>query len=470
MNHIEEHILELYVLKSDLVETRREEIEAHLAECEGCRVLKEEIAGYYADLDKSEAESGEINWIARRAIIRRHQYLEQEPFAPPVPYRPTTVVGKLQHFVRRHPVAAGAGTFAAMGALALIGNLILSRPIPSDKNPGVIRLNVQESLIEVYNRSYEKLWTLPTLNLKGMQELEQSSNVRGNRIADLDGDGSNEVIIGAPLLNEQADQTAALHVYSPDKTLRWRIPFEARVRFHDQIYGSKFLPRALVVDDFAGDGKKEIIAIINNERSPNAIVRIADGKIVGEFWHFGQVYGIYTIRMNTLGEKELVICGQNDVADTAKGTFPFIAIIDPWKISGKVESSVTPGFGFPPSLCERFYIRLPLTAIHRVLHCDAHVQNMSTDSSRADEIRRFWCGSGTENGVPTFEYLFTKDMKCVEVKTSNETVRLSEDLRQAGRIRDAVDRRFLDSLKSGIRYWDGVAWRKEPVSISHQGV
>ncbi len=47
MQHIDEHIIELYVLGSELVEERRDEIERHFAECHGCRALADQIQAFY---------------------------------------------------------------------------------------------------------------------------------------------------------------------------------------------------------------------------------------------------------------------------------------------------------------------------------------------------------------------------------------------------------------------------------------
>jgi hypothetical protein len=49
MIHIDEHILELYVLNADEAAPRREEIEAHLRECDGCRDLADRMSVFHAN-------------------------------------------------------------------------------------------------------------------------------------------------------------------------------------------------------------------------------------------------------------------------------------------------------------------------------------------------------------------------------------------------------------------------------------
>ncbi len=50
MNHIDEETLELYVLESEEISTRRAEIEAHLRECAGCDALRKEIEEFYSEV------------------------------------------------------------------------------------------------------------------------------------------------------------------------------------------------------------------------------------------------------------------------------------------------------------------------------------------------------------------------------------------------------------------------------------
>jgi predicted anti-sigma-YlaC factor YlaD len=50
MNHIDEHTLELFILHAESVEGQRSEIEAHLAECRGCKDLADEIASFHTEL------------------------------------------------------------------------------------------------------------------------------------------------------------------------------------------------------------------------------------------------------------------------------------------------------------------------------------------------------------------------------------------------------------------------------------
>ena len=53
--HFDERTLELYVLKSDLLEVQRADIARHLSVCKGCSSLHKEIEEYYAEAGRLQA-------------------------------------------------------------------------------------------------------------------------------------------------------------------------------------------------------------------------------------------------------------------------------------------------------------------------------------------------------------------------------------------------------------------------------
>ncbi len=468
MNHIEEHILELYVLKSDLVETRREEIEAHLAECSGCRALKEEIAGYYTDLDKSEAESGEINWIARRAIIRRHQYLEQEPFAPPVPYRPTTMVGKLQHFVRRHPVAAGAGSFAAMGALALLVSSGVSK-FWHAKNPTSFQYNLTTQAVAVYDKDQELLWDIKVPNLADLHPGEISGNVHYTIISDLDNSGRNKVITTLTPLGESDERGRHLRMYDGEKVKTLDLPFEMPVQYLDRPYSPYFDAGPILAIDDKRSGRKDIFIIADNiGRSPSVLVRLdTDGKELGQYWHFGTVGSMQAYDRGG-GNTELIIGGKNDTKDTSLGEFPFIAVLDPAKIIGEKKSIASPGFKMEFSSAEGYYLRLPISDMEEAGHTSGMTEAIMEEDSTTIRVN---VGAGyllpQGNRRFNFEYFFDRQMRVLRVKSTNTADSFHAELASAGKVKGTIDKAYLEELKDGVRYWDGKELKKERTMVRH---
>ena len=100
MTHIDEHILEFHVLGVAETAGRKMEIEAHLAECTGCRVLAENIRKFYQDASKELASGTEVVHKSAGSLVRRKSQnsLIYEPIVGPVINMPPL---KMQRFRRK---------------------------------------------------------------------------------------------------------------------------------------------------------------------------------------------------------------------------------------------------------------------------------------------------------------------------------------------------------------------------------
>jgi hypothetical protein len=235
-----------------------------------------------------------------------------------------------------------------------------------------------------------------------------------------------------------------------------------------RLYRPDFSFQSIVVDDFTHSGKQEIYASADNiGRSPCIIVRLdSKGAEIGEYWHFGNFSGMATIDLGNEGKK-LVAYGINDVNDSSYEQFPAIAVFDAAKIVGKTKSSAATGFDVPISPAEEYYIRLPLCDMNHALKVNSNVALFETGSDR--EIL-FSTQSGTPDRFPAFSYIFSPDLRVVEVKSTNETLRLHALLVQDGKLTGAIDKGYLDNLKDNVRYWDGKEWRKEVTKVRHDSL
>lgn len=80
MNHIEEHILELYVLGAPEAQDRARDIEEHLNVCAGCRELHGEITAYHHEVG---VIAEELARKASEAIVVRAEGAEPALRADP---------------------------------------------------------------------------------------------------------------------------------------------------------------------------------------------------------------------------------------------------------------------------------------------------------------------------------------------------------------------------------------------------
>jgi hypothetical protein len=473
MTHIDEHTLELFVLGAKEVQRRKKTIEAHLKKCEGCRTLVRTMTEFYANAEshrKSQPQSKPLS--DSQTLIRSHTEIEPtydpyySTFKTPVPARmPRTFLQHVFSYARQNPIKSVIGSFALFVGLALIFNFTL-KTIFKDANPAYAILSERNSALEVYNREDEKLWQLFQPQIKTTIGVDDKWGISHTEVADLNGDGRNEVITTLPLPAENDGRAKALRVYDAERKLVIEKKFEnTMINFLSNRYETSFEFSSILVDGFGGEGRKEIFASVDNGRSPWFLARLdAKGQTIGRYWHFGHCLGVYAIDLNNDGRKEIILSGVNQVSDLQLKQFVVVAVLDPQKIIGDVEATATRGFGFGRSDAEIFYIQIPASDMVGAL---GQTQNISLISSTDEQQLRFRTSSSAPDGFPQFEYIFSKDMQVRDVKYADQDVLLHARLKKEGKIHSIFNRAYLENLKQGVRYWNGKEWRKEVTKVKH---
>ena len=83
----------------------------------------------------------------------------------------------------------------------------------------------------------------------------------------------------------------------------------------------------------------------------------------------------------------------------------------------------------------------------------------------------FWVINNAEMPGPEYadlEYMFSRDFKVLQVKSTSVTEALYKRLVQQGRLTGSLDKKYLENLRDGIRYWDGEDWVREAVKVKHR--
>ena len=469
MKHIDEHTLDLYVLGAPEVSGRRREIEAHLKKCMGCKALADHFSQYYHQAG-TELQLHRLTPLAGdRSIMRGEANATAlyEASWGPIRQSPRTRLDLFRQFARRHPLAAGTGSFVALTIVAGLA-ILLSISIRKDTNPEYYHLNLGQEMFEVYNREHQMLWQIPAPGLSGVEKIEREHGNFLSKIVDLDGDGKNEVITAIPSLGSDHGKANVLQVFSSGGTIIKTVEFGEAVQFRGaQYHGRDFGAYAILVEDFAGSGAKEIIVAAASGRSPFLVERFdASGRLMGEYWHFGTFYGVYAEDLKQDGKKEVILCGVNDAAPLTEGVFAPIVVLDPTKIVGKTESLGSPGFGFTPSSAEVYYLRLPQSDINEASHSKAWVTSMRPVRWDTLEALSFWQYGTAPQDLPMFEYIFSRNMSLLAVKSEDRTIKLRDSLVETGVLKGRIDATYLDRLKEGVKYWNGKEWTKEVTEIS----
>jgi hypothetical protein len=463
MNHIDEHILELYVLHSPDIEERRGVIEEHFLECETCRQLAEEIAAQYSgavqDLVKLEKQPvGTSTSLVPSSgkLVPFNDVFEVEA------RQKKTAIDRFVSFVRRRPAVAAASGLGIVAACVLGGMIMVNR-IAKDDNPVSVLMNKNTYRIEVFNKDNNLLWELPYLR-SGLRDDSVDIGTKAVAVADLDGDDRNEIVVSAVFPDCADASLSILRVFNADKSLRFQIPFQAKLRYGPFQYAEPFSTRYLLMPEKRQNSGQGVFLTCAGRRSPTGLMRIdKSGKVIGTYWHYGHLNSGYLTKLAGAGDNVVVLLGSNDAADTIVGNKtvhdPSIVVLNLEKIKDITESSATRGFGFQPSIAEMFYIKLP-TSDMSIAQNQLPTPYLAYQSDSVLVITLQHTTMGV-NVLPGFDFGFDQMMKPIWVKSVDGNDEIHRKLKKKGLIKSILNDQYLENLKRQIQYWDGTRWRNE---------
>jgi hypothetical protein len=494
MAHLDENTLTLYVLQSASLKGRRREINAHLLHCHGCRELERRIRAYYEEVAEDLSRRVEAPLSVRvpasigSSVLQKR---ETEPLVPGIASRALTRVDRLKIIVYRHPVAS-AGAFLASLLLAFFGVQplwnVLTKPAETGianlqtKEPGATtptsapepytaQMNGAANSLEVLTRDGKIFWQIPVVDGSRVANYINDFNVALAQIADLDGDGHNEVVSGVPLPGGQSSRDGTVRVYD-----RLGNPlFERRVghyvRFHDVEYPPEFSIGALLVVESDTPGSRDIVALAKGFRSPCCLVRLdRSEKVLGEYWTFGHMNGLNSVDLPG-GGRGVVLCGVNDAgeAQAVDSCYPVVTVLDPARIVGTTESVLSRGFGYEPSGAEVCCIRFPRPDLSGIPNIVSNKFGFICQSIAQDGSLTFVCTSPTSDQRPDFFYTFDRNLRLQSLwldSNSREFVLEHHSLYNTNQKLDE----YLKQLEHAVRYWDGKRWVKDYVLIPRSTV
>ncbi len=451
MQHLAEHTIELYVLGARDVASQVESIHAHLLECAGCRASEERFRAIYAEMERAHEELQPRSNNTVHAVVRMR--VGMEPFYETernsVEAVNQTILGQLRSFYRLHPlVTAGGGmvSFAALAGVVALALNVLSPP-PS---PSFVHLNPEQNLIDVYGKDNAKLWSLPALAMSRWEEENNSHRSSRVEVADLNGDGTGEVVTTAPLAGTNSEQ-AIVRAFNSRHTLLFERKIGSPLEFRGVRYAEQMDAWALVIVQDSSRKGAEIIVAASGGRSPTVIARLdAKGNILGEYWHFGTLNGLFAFDLDGNGHKQVIASGTNDVNDLLDDpdlSQAVFVMIDPLKLVGRVESRATRGFGFSTSDAERLYIRLPRSDMEKALGTSNGVRMVLRT---ADSLLFVTVNNGSMTSPITFDYYFSNSLRLVSVKSNDVNAAVHARLKREKKINSTLDQAYLKELGNDV--------------------
>ncbi|MFH0992043.1 MAG: hypothetical protein V1799_18715 [bacterium] len=447
MKHYDEHKLELFVRKSDLIAEERKDIELHLSGCNGCRELADQISQFYSELDTSLR--GQVALPARKdeIVVARPEVVHYS--TPSISRLPA----RMWAFALNRPIAASISTIGAIAIVVGAMSVIPWITSIGDKNRDLFEVHANAALgrLEALNRNSDTVWTLPWISSYQPSPDDRKLGRTAFVVADPFGNGEWLVFSIIPELgvSPQKNGIVIVQAYDDEKNQTFATPLGEDFAFVGKPFAMNFLGRGIVVDDFSGKGVKDIIVGVDHYDSPSVIYRLdGNGNVLGSYWHYGRVSGLFSIDLRKDGRKQLVLCGINDVLQKA-----MLAVLNPERIKGKSEATTTPGFGFTKSVAEEYYITFP--------SCDLWDLG-DLPKPRVTKIigggDRFEASVEDASSKGIFRFVFSSNMDCLSVTSVDDTKRNYEQLKKEGKLHGEINDSYLEELRRSVEYWDGIQW------------
>ena len=462
MTHIDEHILELYVLGAEEVTSQKESIRAHLSVCAGCREMADRMRNFYA----TAAEDPRVDEVSPSSALRKRgkpRVPVVEPFhSMTVQQRPSWVVRSFR-FVRTHPRSTAMASVTVVALLALSWN---ERFLGGHhgNNPVDCREDFESGIVEIRGTESEPLWSLSVPELGDYRKTIQDG-LKPVQFADLDHDGQNEVVTHFARIGGYETASNRVLVFRADRSLFSDIRVGDVLTYKGRLYPSDYHIDGCVIGDFARNGEQEIVVLANHNHSPSIVQRLSpDGRILGEYRHFGHLH--YLTRIETAGRPYLLAFGHND-RDESTHPLAVIVVLDPTRLTGNGEASHTRGFGSAASEAEVYYINIPQSELSVRAGREIVLRYPRIVGLGLNQGFRVNAYGSVSEALPVFEYNFGDELQVLEVKSSNGTRLMFDQYGPASDLPGPFYDEYLKHLARSVRYWSGSSWTTGPIPVQH---
>ncbi len=187
-------------------------------------------------------------------------------------------------------------------------------------------LAMAEERVEVYNRSRTLLWVRRV-----------GGTVSHGLVADLDGDGSREVVVG---VDNGGEDTGKVIAFDCKGDRSWSTdtgpPFN-----YDGGHGDRMVVTRLAAGDLFGSGQQQIVSLSQDSQGfyPSRLcIFDSDGRLRSSYWHPGHLHRL-AFGSETPGDaKRIFVSGVNNdlrSAFQAGGNVPVVFMLDPHSVGGE---------------------------------------------------------------------------------------------------------------------------------------
>lgn len=368
---------------------------------------------------------------------------------------------------RKRFTVMGLATILAL--TLIIGKLLYG---PLDKNPRVGVFAGESLLIknkkgDVVDEIFVGPATVQRANSPGYDNELQGLHYVA--FFDVDGDSLNEVF-WLQWNDEKTAQPGMICCKSVgEDTLRWSISLRRTLNFprKPDVKSDYFYPKQIVAGDFDGDGRGELFVNSSQDFFPALVMKLeaSTGRELGHYVHVGQLNAMKMADLDQDGITEILLCGINNAFRKA-----CLVVLDPRFIAGHSpwagDYELT---GYSAGL-EKNYVLIPRTAVG-----DAFAEESKNNIALAlflEQARRNFFllirdASGPTPPLSSRQIMlygyFGFDLRVQGFGTHDDYDLVAEKLQREGRLRRMPDFAYFEEYRKTMLYWDGAAWRNEPV-------
>ena len=371
-----------------------------------------------------------------------------------------TVAGPVRHATRqlwRRRSAVAAGT-AILALLLVLAGVVYG---PVDRTPALH--TVEGEVLLVQNRQGRTI-----------DKIKLGATAGGK-------DGKQVASIG---MNPQTGQVDVCYVTTADHSgyldlqcrgerataPRWRtrlahdLEFPYSLGLTDQPYRTE----ALALGDFSGDGRGELLVVLNQQRFfPGLLVRydLDTGDKLGAYLHTGRILAMEAADLTGDGTQEILIGGINNAFEDA-----YLAVLDPRNLTGHGPITTRYRVTGWDRAREQAYVRIPRTTVGERLRMASRwneVNHIIIDEKRQQIVARVneVHGAQIDNfGYDQVEYQVAFDfhLRPQRIGTSDSYDVMAARLVEEGQLASLPTVAYFEQFMQRLRYWNGSAWQHTP--------
>ena len=358
-----------------------------------------------------------------------------------------------------NPVIRG-GKFALKHSLSIVLIIVLmavisiSGLIDFDDNPAVIAYDNQH--IRVYNKNKKLLWSEKISALSELLLIEQKIKKQYAILADVNGDGKNEIILSNLLFGDKMYDPKFNNIvcYDYEKKLVWKHTFAEIVSTNTITFSSEY--RTKFIDIYELNNQRILFIIAKNYYFPSAVfgIDIASGELATEvFWHSGHLDdGLIFKDSSGTGDK-FVVGGVNNGFESAS-----LAVLKISRLAGQAPASSIYNLNDITSADLLEYIIIPPSdySIAKNSRYNAVMRDYLKFEDNKIRVAINEAASLGES-ASVLLYYFNPDFTISFIETSDYFQHNRDKLVKEGKLSLPLTYtpEYFEILKNNIKYWDG---------------